>query len=99
MAKPIHTSKQGTATNSKEDATTKTPTTHTPNKQAILTLHNPLHHNKPMEGGSNRGATKVGMVRLRRQIQAVQVRLAVDTVRLMLRTMLGRELIVFSWRK
>lgn len=86
MAKPIHTSRQGIVTNSKEDATTKMPATHTPNKQAIPTLHNPLRHNKPTEDDSNKGAPKVDMVRLRRQIQVVQVRPTVATVRQISRT-------------
>lgn len=81
MAKPIHTNRQGTVTNSKEDATSKTP--------AIPTLHNPLRHNKPMEGDSNKGAPKVDMVRLRRRIQVVQVRPTVVTVRQISRTSRG----------
>ena len=93
MAKPIHTSRQGTVTSSKEVATIKMPAIHTPNKQAIPMLHNLLRHNKLMEGDSNREATRVDMVRLRQQMvlallnQAVRVRPAA-TVRPMLKPIL-----------
>lgn len=104
-AKPIPTSRQETDTSSKKVATTKSPVTHTPNKQATPTLHNPLRHNKRMEGDSNREATIVDTVKLRQRMaaalptQPVRVRPAAATVRSMLRTVLGRELMVTSWRK
>lgn len=94
MAKPIRTSRQGTDTNSKVAAMSKTLATHTLNKQATLTLHNPLPHNKPMEDDSNRAVTIVDMVKLRQRaavallIQPVQVRRAAATVGSMLRTTL-----------
>ena len=84
MAKPIHMSRRGTVTNSKEVATTKMPAIHTLSKQAILTLHSPLRHNKPTEDDSNREATKIGTVRLRQRMQVVQVRPVAATVRQML---------------
>lgn len=101
MAKPIPTSKQGTDTKSKGVATTKRPATHTPNKQAIPMLHNPLRHNKPMEGDSNREVTRVDTVRMAVAllIQRVQVRRAAATVRSMLEEILGRDLMATSWRE
>lgn len=105
MAKPIPTSKQGADMNSKGVAMTKRPATHTPNKQATLMLHNPLRHNKPMEGDSNREATRVDMVNLRQRmpvallIQPVQARLAAATVRSMSRAVPGRDLMITSWRE
>ena len=105
MAKPIPTSRQETDTSSKKVATTKSPVIHTPNKQATPTLHNPLRHNKPMEGDSNREATILDTVKLRQRMaaalptQPVRVRPAAATVRSMLRTVLGRELMATSWRK
>lgn len=105
MARPIPMSRQGTVTSSKEAAMSKRPVIHTPNKQAIPTLHHPLRHNKHMEGDSNKEATKVDMVKLRQQmaaallIQPVPARRAVVMVRSMPRTILGRELMVTSWRK
>ena len=92
MAKPIPTSKQETDTSSKEVAMTRRPATHTPNKQATPTLHNPLRNNRPMEGDNNREATRIDTVKLRQRlvaallIRAVQVRQAVATVRTMPRT-------------
>lgn len=105
MAKPIPTSRQGTDTSSKEIATTKTLATHTPNKQVTLTPHNPLRHNNPMQGDSNREATRVDTVKLRLQvavallIQLVQVRRAVVMVRSMLRATSGQGLMMTSRRK
>ncbi len=105
MAKPIPMSRQEIDTSSKEVATTKRLAIHMPNKPATPTLHNPLRHNKPMEGDSNREATRVDTVKLRQQILAallihrVQVRRAAATVKSKLRTILGRELTVTSWRK
>lgn len=94
MAKPIHTSRQGIVTSSKEVATIKTPAIHTPNKQATPILHNLLRHNHPMEGDSNREATRVDMVKLRQRmvpalpILAVRVRPPAATVRPMLKAIL-----------
>ena len=105
MARPIPMSRQGTVTSSKAAAMSKRPVIHTPNKQAIPMLHNPLRHNKHMEGDSNKEATKVDMVKLRQRmavallIQPVQARRAAVMVRSMPRTVLGRELMVTSWRK
>lgn len=105
MAKPIPTSRQAIGTSSKEVATIKRPAIHTPNKQATPTLHNPLRHSKPMEGDSNREATRVDTVKLRQRmaaallIQPVQVRWAAATVRSMPSTIIGQELMVASWRK
>lgn len=103
MAKPTHTSRRETVMNSKEVATTKKPETHTPNKQATPTLRNPLRHSKGTEGDSNKAAMTIDTVKLRQRlvvalhIQGVQVRPAVATVRPILRTILGRELMVNSW--
>ena len=80
MAKPTHTSRQGAVMNSKEVVTTKTLATHTPNKQAIPTLHNPLRHNKPTEDDSNREATETIMVKLRQRMRVVQARPVAATV-------------------
>lgn len=105
MAKPIPTSKPGIGTSSKEVATIKTPAIRTPNKQAIPTLRSPLRHNKLMEGDSNREATRVDTVKLRRRlataqlIQLVQVRRAAAMVRSILSTIMVRELTVPSWRQ
>lgn len=63
MAKPIRTS-------SKEAATIKRPAIHTPNRQVTPMLHSLLRHNKPMEGDSNREATRVDTVRLRQPVAA-----------------------------
>ena len=63
MAKPIHTG-------SKEVATIRRPAIHTPNKQAIPMLHSLPLHNKPMEGDSNREATRVDTIRLRQRVAA-----------------------------
>ena len=88
-AKPIPTSRRGTDM-------TKRPVTHTPNKPATPTLHSPLHHNKPMEGDSNREATRADTVKLRQRmlvallIQPVPVRRAAATVMSMPRTIVGR---------
>ncbi len=66
MAKPIPTSKQGIDTSSKEVATIKKPVTHMLSKRATHTLHNPLRHNKPTEGDSNRVTTRADTVKPRR---------------------------------
>ena len=105
MAKPIPTSRQGIVMSSKEVATTKKPETLTPSKQATPTLRNLLRHSKATEGDSNKEARRIDTVKLRQRlgvallIQAVQVRPAAATVRPHLRTILGRELMVNSWRE
>lgn len=89
MAKPIPTSRQETVTNSKEVAMTKMPATHTPNKPATPTLHNPLRNNRLTEGDSNKEVTRIATVKLRQRlvvalrIRPEQVRQAVATVRQM----------------
>ena len=98
MAKPIHTS-------SKEVDTTRRPAIRTPNKPATPTLHSLPLHNKPMEGDSNREATRVDTVRLRQRVaaalltQPVQARRVAAMVRSLLSTTLGQELIATSWGK
>lgn len=105
MAKPIPTSRQGTDMSSKMAATTKTRATHTPHRQATPTLHNPLRHNKLMEGDSNKEAMKVDTAKLRQRvavalhIQPVLVRRAAVTVRSMLKTISEQELMITSWGK
>ena len=92
MAKPILTSRQGTDMSNKEVATTKMPATHTPNRRATLMPHNPLHHNRTLGAGSNRGATRIDMDKLKQQMpaapptQPVQVRQVAATVRSIPRT-------------
>ena len=98
MAKPIHTS-------SKEVDTTRRPAIHMPSKPATLTLHSLRRHNKPMEGDSNREATRVDTVRLRQRvaaallIQPVQAQQVAAMVRSLPSTTFGRELMATSWGK
>ena len=105
MAKPIPTSSQEIDMSSKEVATTKMPATHTPNRRATRMPHNPLHHNKTLGADSNRGATRIDMVKLRQRMpaapptQLVQVRRAEATVRSISRTFGRVELMITSWRK
>ena len=90
MVKPIHTS-------SEEVATIKRPAIHTLSRQATLTLPSLLRRNKPMEGDSNREATRVDTVRLRQRvaaaplIQPVQVRPVAAMVTSTLRLSRGED--------
>ena len=106
MVKPIPMSRQETATSSKEAAMTKMPAIHTLNKQATLTLHNPLRNNRLTEGDSNKEVTRIATVKLRQRavaalrIRPEQVRQVAATVRQMQWTFLGgRTLMEISRRK